>query len=61
MTDKELSVIVESFGTPCDYSPMDDYMHSLKNWCDRNCGKVKEEHCWRKYIKEKLKERKSDG
>ena len=55
MTNKELKVIADAFGTPCDYSPMDEFMHeNLDEWCEKNCGHVGDEQCWRKYIKTML-------
>lgn len=62
MTNKECQIIAEAFGTPCDYSPMDEYMNEKGGeWCEKNCGRVGDEQCWRRYIKLKLEERQNDG
>ena len=55
MTNKELKVIADVFSTPCEYSPMDEFvLENIGEWCEKNCGHVSKEQCWRKYIKTML-------
>ena len=62
MTNKELQIIADAFGSPCDYSPMDDIMHEHDDgWCEKNCGTVGDEQCWRRYIKIKLEEKQNES
>ena len=46
--------IAKLFGSPCDYSPMDEIM--LKNEeCEKVCGKQTDEECWYRFFVYKLK------
>ena len=61
MTNKELKIISGALGTPCDYSPIAEFMQAKSNeWCYKNCDKVGDEQCWRRYIKLKLEEERND-
>ena len=49
MTDRELKIIAELFGTPCNY--VDDYMQeNAGEWCSKFCDIVDETRCWKKYF-----------
>ena len=51
---KELASI---FGEPCGMSPMDEYMHERCNpWCDKVCGTVGADRCWKKYFETRHKD-----
>lgn len=49
---KELAQMFES---PCDFSPIDDFMCENGD-CEDCCGKLSDAECWERYFKTKLKE-----
>lgn len=53
-------IIAELFGSPCDYSPMDEVM--LENeQCEKVCGYDENANCWYRYFQYEIKRRKENG
>ena len=51
--NKIYDLLSDTFGCPCNFSPLDEYM--LKNGgCDDCCGAISDEECWSRYIQAKL-------
>jgi len=49
MTDAE--IIADIFGSPCDYSPIDEEMYKMDNeWCAVVCGRCSFAECWQRYF-----------
>lgn len=46
MTDAE--IIADLFGSPCDYSPIDEEMNN-NEWCVE-CAKRTDAECWQRYF-----------
>ncbi len=47
--------LAELYGSPCNFSPMDDYM--LENGqCNNCCGDIPDKECWKRYFELKLKQ-----
>lgn len=61
MKSKEIcEIIAELFGSPCDYSPMDEVM--LKNeQCEKVCGYDKNANCWYRYFQYESQRRNKNG
>ena len=50
----------ELFGSPCNFSPMDDYM--LENGgCDDCCGDIADKECWSRYFQTKFINRRAEN
>ena len=51
--NKIYDLLSDTFGCPCNFSPLDEYM--LKNGgCDDCSGAIPDEECWSRYIQTKL-------
>ena len=51
--NKIYDLLSDTFGCPCNFSPLDEYM--LENGgCDDCCGAISDEECWHRYIQTKL-------
>ena len=46
--------LAELFGSPCDFSPIDDFMFENGD-CEDCCGKLSDAQCWCRYFALKLK------
>jgi len=42
-------VLAEMFDTPCNFSPCDEIMLD-SGICERDCGDISEEECWKRYF-----------
>lgn len=38
------------FGYPCDYSPMDEYIHEYARCNEESCSMANPAECWKKYF-----------
>lgn len=56
MTEKELKIIADRFGSICDYGPSDEEIIESSDWCEEHCGKVEDWECWKKWIEIKIGE-----
>ena len=55
MTDAE--IIADIFGSPCDYSPIDEEMMEMNHdECAEVCGKRTDAECWQRYFDLKREE-----
>ena len=45
-------VLAELFDSPCNFSPMDEYMFQ-DEYCEHHCGKVEDKDCWKRYFEKK--------
>ena len=46
--------LAEMFGSPCNFTPPDEFM--LDNGCCEDCcGEIPDEECWERYFETKLK------
>jgi urease accessory protein UreH len=51
--DKIYDLLSDTFGCPCNFSPLDEYMME-NGGCDDCSGAISDEECWRRYIQTKL-------
>jgi hypothetical protein len=51
--DKIYDLLSDTFGCPCNFSPIDEYMME-NGGCDDCNGAISNEECWRRYIQTKL-------
>lgn len=58
MTNKELQIIADIL--PFHELICDEVTEHYNEWCERNCGRVGGDQCWRKYINLKLEEMKNE-
>ena len=51
---KICEVLAEQFDSPCNFSPIDEYM--LKNGCCEDCcdGDIPNVECWSRYLQTKI-------
>lgn len=47
--------LAELFGSPCNFSPMDEFMLESGK-CQNCCGDIPESECWKRYFEMKLKQ-----
>lgn len=53
LMDKVCGELAELYGSPCNYSPQDEYM--LENGsCEDCCGKMSDKECWFRYFHRKF-------
>ena len=45
-------VIAELFESPCNFSPIDEYMLQ-DNFCESHCGEVADKDCWKRYFEKR--------
>lgn len=52
--EKICEVLAEQFDSPCNFSPIDEYM--LKNGCCKDCcgGDILNAECWSRYLQTKI-------
>lgn len=52
--EKICEVLAEQFDSPCNFSPIDEYM--LKNGCCEDCcgGDIPNVECWSRYLQTKI-------
>lgn len=53
-------VLAELFDSPCNFSPMDEYMLQ-DEYCEHNCGKVADKDCWKRYFEKRWADRKTEN
>ena len=41
--------LADMFGAPCNLSPMDEILCGTE-YCENNCGEVKDSECWAVYF-----------
>ena len=55
MTEQEAKILAEYFDTPCNFSPIDEYMFDHSgSWCRENChvcGDTEQWKCWIRWMK----------
>lgn len=49
MSEKELRILADSFGSICEYSPQDEEV-SKNDWCWEHCGDVEIWECWKRWF-----------
>ena len=53
LMDKVCGELAELYGSPCNYSPQDEYM--LENGsCEDCCGEISDKECWFRYFHRKF-------
>jgi len=52
-------VLAELFNSPCNFSPMDEYM-LRDEYCEHHCGKVTDKDCWKRYFEKRWADRKTE-
>lgn len=52
-------VLAELFESPCDFSPMDEYMLQ-DEYCEHHWGKVADKDCWKRYFEKRWADRKTE-
>ena len=52
-------VLAELFDSPCNFSPMDEYMFQDK-YCESHCGEVADKDCWKRYFEKRWADRKTE-
>ena len=58
--DKVCTELAELYGSPCNYSPQDEYM--LENGsCEDCCGEISDKECWFRYFHRKFNCARMDG
>ena len=60
LMDKVCTELAELYGSPCNYSPQDEYM--LENGsCEDCCGEISDKECWFRYFHRKFNCARMDG